>query len=79
MIRTRSFLILVLPVSLRTRFPRPDFHGQTSLIRTTIMDEYGVGFFLLSSVAPLTMGRPEKYDLLNVLPANWCHVSRFYW
>ena len=36
---------LVLPVSLRTRFPRPDFHGQTSLIRTTIMDEYGVGFF----------------------------------
>ena len=41
----RSFLILVLPVSLRMRFPRPDFHGQTSLIRTTIMDEHGVGFF----------------------------------
>ena len=79
MIRTRSFLILVLPVSLKMRFPRPDFHGQTPLIRTTIMDEYGVGFFLLSSVAPLAMGRPEKYDLLNVLPANWCHVSWFYW
>ena len=45
MIRTRSFLILVLPILLRTRFPCPDFHGQTSLIRTTIMDEYGVGFF----------------------------------
>ena len=45
MIRTRSFLILVLPISLRTRFPCPDFHGQTSLIRMTIMDEYGVGFF----------------------------------
>ena len=45
MIRMRSFLNLVLPVSPRTRFPRPDFHGQTSLIRTTIMDEYGVGFF----------------------------------
>ena len=45
MIRTRSFRILILPVSLRTRFPRPDFHGQTPLIRTTIMDEYGVGFF----------------------------------
>ena len=26
---------LILPVSLRTRFPRPDFHGLTSLIRTT--------------------------------------------
>ena len=26
---------LVLPVSLRTRFPRPDFHGLTLLIRTT--------------------------------------------
>ena len=71
MIRKRSFLILVLPVSLRTRFPCPDFHGQTSLIRTTIMDEHGVEFFfLVSSVAPLAMGRPEKYDLLNVLPAN---------
>ena len=45
MIRTRLFLILVLPVLLRTKFPRPDFYGQTSLIRTTIMDEYGVGFF----------------------------------
>ena len=45
MIRMRSFLNLVLPVSLRTRFPRPDFHEQTSLIKTTIMDEYGVGFF----------------------------------
>ena len=79
MIRTRSFLIFVLPVSLRTRFPRPDFYGQT-LIRTTIMDEYGVGFFfLVSSVAPLAMGRLEKYDLLNVLPANWCHVSWSYW
>ena len=50
MIRMRSFLILVLPVSLRTRFLYPDFHGQTPLIRTTIMDEYGVGFFLLSSL-----------------------------
>ena len=79
MIRTWSFLILVLPVSLRTRFPCPDFHGQTPLIRMTIMDEYGVGFFLLSSIAPLAMGRPEKYDLLNVLPANWCHMSWFYW
>ena len=45
MIMMKSFLILVLSVSLRTRFPRPDFHGQTPLIRTTIMDEYGVGFF----------------------------------
>ena len=53
MIRTRSFLILVLPVSLRTRFPRPDFHGQTPLIRMAIMDEYGVGFFLLSSLTIL--------------------------
>ena len=44
MIRKRSFLILVLPVSLRTRFPCLDFHGQTSLIRTTIMVEHGVGF-----------------------------------
>ena len=80
MIRTWSFLILVLPISLRTRFPRPDFHRQTSLIRMTIMDEHGVGFFfLVSSVAPLAMGRPEKYDLLNVLPANWCHVSWSYW
>ena len=58
---------------------RPDFHGQTPLIRTTIMDEYEVGFFLLSLVAPLAMGHPEKYNLLNVLPANWCHVSWFYW
>ena len=49
MIRTRSFLILILPVSLRMRFPRLDFHRQTSLIRTTIMDEYGVGFFFLVS------------------------------
>ena len=36
-------------------------------------------FFLVSSVAPLAMGRPEKYDLLNVLPTNWCHVSWSYW
>ena len=79
MIKTRSFLILVLPVSLRTRFPRPDFHRQTSLIRTTIMEKHGVGFFLVSSVSPLAMGRPEKYDLLNVLPVNWCHVSWSYW
>ena len=76
---TRSFLILIPPISLRTRFPRPDFHRQTSLIRTTIMEKHGVGFFLVSSVSPLAMGCPEKYDLLNVLPANWCHVSWSYW
>ena len=44
---------ITLPVLLRMRFPRPDFHKQTSLIRTTIMDEYGVGFFLLSSLTIL--------------------------
>ena len=79
MIRTRSFLILVLLVSLRTRFPRPDFHGQTPLIRMTIIDEYGVGFFSTIISCPLSHGSSREIWPLNVLPANWCHVSRFYW
>ena len=61
MIRTRSFLILVLPVSLRTRFPRPDFHKQTSLIRMTIMDEYGVGFF--SSIISCPLGHGSSREI----------------
>ena len=31
------------------------------------MDESGVGLFLVSSVAPLSMGRPEKRDFFWVL------------
>ena len=61
MIRTRSFLILVLPISLRTRFPRPDFHGQTSLIRTTIMDEHGIGFF--SSIISCPLGHGSSREI----------------
>ena len=60
MIRTRSFLILVLPVSLRTRFPYPDFHRQTSLIRTTIMGEYGVRFFPSIISCPLGHGSSRE-------------------
>ena len=61
MIRTRSFLILALPVSLRTRFPRPDFHGQTSLIRTTIMDEHRVEFF--SSIISCPLGHRSSREI----------------
>ena len=61
MIRTRSFLNLVLPVSLRTRFPFPDFHGQTSLIRATIMDEYGVRFF--SSIINCPLGHGSSREI----------------
>ena len=44
------------------------------------MDEFGVGLFLVSSVAPLSMGRPEKCDfILDALQMNWCHVSWPYW
>ena len=59
---------LILPVSLETRFPCSDFHGLTSLTRTTHHGrESGVGLFLVSSVAPLSMGHPKKCDFFWTL------------
>ena len=40
---------LILPVSLRTSFPRPDFHGLTLLIRTTHHGRVWSWTFLVSS------------------------------
>ena len=70
----------VLPVLFWTRFPRPDFLGQMSLIRTT---HHGwVWSWNFSSIisCPLVHGSSrEMWLLLDVLPMNWCHVSWLYW
>ena len=62
------------------RFPRPDFHGPLSLIRTT---HYGrVWSWTFSSIisCPLVHGSSrEMWLLLDILPMNWCHVSWPYW
>ena len=45
------------------RFPRPDFHGLLSLIRTTHYRRvWSWNFFRYHQLPPLSMGRPEKCD-----------------
>ena len=71
---------LVLPVSLRTRFPRPDFHGLTLLIRTTHHGRVWSWTFSGIISCPLVHeSSRETWLLLDILPTNWCHVSWPYW
>ena len=43
-------------------FPVQAFSGWCHWSGEPIVDEFGVGLFLVSSVAPLSIGRPEKCD-----------------
>ena len=71
---------LVLPVSLKTRFPHPDFHGLRSLIRTTHHGRVWSRTFSSIINCPLVHGSSrEMWLILDALPMNWCHVSWLYW
>ena len=71
---------LVLPVLLKTRFTRPNFHGLMSLIRTT---HHGwVWSWTFSSIisCPFVHGSSrEMWFILDALRMNWCHVSWPHW
>ena len=70
---------LVLPVLLRTSFPRPDFHGLKSRIRTTHHGRVCSWTFSSIISCPLVHGSSrEIWLLLGTLPTNWWHVSWSY-
>ena len=76
----KIILNLVLPISLRTRFAYPDFHGLTLLIRTTHHGRVWSWTFSSIISCPLVHGSSrETWLILEVLPTNWCHVSWPYW
>ena len=67
---------LVLPVSLRTNFPCPDFHGLKLLVRTTHHGRVWSCSFSSIISCPLVHGSSREIWLhLGTLPTNWWHVS----
>ena len=62
LLRTRWSQILSYLFHSGWDFPVQTFSGWCHWSGRPIMDEFGVGLFLVSLVAPLSMGRPEKCD-----------------